>query len=113
MKIEAKGANLSVGQRQLICIARALVQDSRILLMDEATASIDKKMDQQIQKVVMDQMNKRTVITIAHRLETILGYDRIVVLIDGSKIEEGSPQELMELEGEFKSMVLESGVKFA
>ena len=110
MEIEAKGANLSVGQRQLICIAKALVQDSKILLMDEATASIDKKLDQLIQRVIMDQMEDRTVITIAHRLETIIGYDKVVILSDGSKIEEGSPQELMELQGEFYSMMLESGI---
>ena len=110
MEIEAKGANLSVGQRQLICIAKALVQDSKIMLMDEATASIDKKLDQLIQKGIMEEMEDRTIITIAHRLETIIGYDKIVILRDGEKIEEGSPQELMKQQGEFYSMMMESGI---
>ena len=110
MKIEGKGANLSVGQRQLISIAKSLLEKSNIFLMDEATASVDKKLDQQIQKVILNEMKGRTVITIAHRLETILSYDRIVVMQNGEKVEEGSPAELMEEKGIFYGMMMESGI---
>ena len=108
--VESHGGNLSLGQRQLICIARALLKKTKILIMDEATASIDKKLDQVIQEVIMNQMKNKTVITIAHRLETITGYDRVVVLENGRKVEEGSPEELVRKRGVFYGMMVESGL---
>jgi ABC-type multidrug transport system fused ATPase/permease subunit len=115
-KIEARGANLSLGQRQLICIARALVKQPKILLMDEATANIDQKTDQIIQKVIHQDLYQTTVITIAHRINTIIEYDKIVVLKDGEVVEEGHPFELLSKSGEgecmFKGMVEAGGAQF-
>ena len=108
-RIEQRGSNLSLGQRQLICIARALVSHPKILLMDEATASIDQRTDMIIQKVIKYQLQGVTVVTIAHRLETIIQYDSILVLKDGRKVEEGSPQDLLARKGYFFDMVREAG----
>lgn len=111
-EIEGKGNNLSVGQRQLICIARALVKKPKLLLMDEATANIDQKTDSIIQNVIKKHMNETTVITIAHRLITIIQYDKIVVLKDGEKIEEGSPLQLINDNKYFCSLIDEGGEEF-
>ena len=112
IEIEAHGANLSLGQRQLICIARALIQKPKILLTDEATASIDLKTDQLIQELIKTELKDTTVLTIAHRLNTIIEYDKVVVLKDGEKVEEGSPHELLSSPGEFYDLVREGGVDF-
>ena len=113
MQIEDQGSNLSIGQRQLVCIARALIKDPKILLMDEATANIDHKTDEKVQRVISDMMPNTTVITIAHRLNTIIGYDRVLVMGKGSKIEMGSPYRLMiKPGGEFRDMVMEGGQEF-
>lgn len=90
------GENLSVGQRQLICLARALLRRSKILVLDEATAAVDLQTDDLIQKTIRDQFRASTVITIAHRLNTIIDYDRIVVLGEGEVREYDSPQNLLE-----------------
>ena len=113
MKISSKGGNLSLGQRQLICIGRALIQKPKILLIDEATASIDQKTDALIQKILKDNLAGVTVLAIAHRLETIIEYDRVVVLGKGKMIEQGAPIDLMEKREEFYSMVAEGGEDFA
>jgi ABC-type multidrug transport system fused ATPase/permease subunit len=77
--IEDGGTNLSVGQRQLICIARAFISKPKILLMDEATANIDEKTDQAVQALIKSEFSDTTVITITHRLNTIIQYDKILV----------------------------------
>ena len=110
--VQHRGSNLSLGQRQLVCIARALVQKPKILLMDEATASIDEKTDRIIQNIIKHKLEGTTVVTIAHRLETVIQYDKILVLDKGEKLEEGSPEELLKREGEFYRMVQEGGVEF-
>ena len=103
MRIEEKGSNLSLGQRQLICIARALIRKPKILLIDEATASIDQKTDAIIQEVIKNRLEGVSVLTIAHRLITVIQYDKIVMLERGRKIEEGSPLALMIRDSEFNS----------
>ncbi|XP_063952995.1 ATP-binding cassette sub-family C member 9-like isoform X1 [Lytechinus pictus] len=90
------GDNFSVGQRQLFCLARAFLRNSTIVVMDEATASIDQETDRLIQDVVSDVFQDRTVLTIAHRVGTILESDTILTLSDGNVIEFDSPSNLLE-----------------
>lgn len=90
------GKQLSVGQRQLICVARALLKPSSILVMDEATASVDPDTDRVIHKAVADAFRHHTIITIAHRLPTIINSDRVLVMDKGSVVEFDSPQRLLE-----------------
>uniref|UniRef100_A0AAY5ES54 ATP-binding cassette, sub-family C (CFTR/MRP), member 9 n=1 Tax=Electrophorus electricus TaxID=8005 RepID=A0AAY5ES54_ELEEL len=100
------GENFSVGQRQLFCLARAFVRKSSILIMDEATASIDMATENILQKVVMTAFADRTVVTIAHRVHTILTADLVIVMKRGNILEYGTPQTLMEQEdGMFASFV--------
>ncbi|KAF4114699.1 hypothetical protein G5714_004922 [Onychostoma macrolepis] len=100
------GENFSVGQRQLFCLARAFVRKSSILIMDEATASIDMATENILQKVVMTAFADRTVVTIAHRVHTILTADLVIVMKRGSIMENGKPEILMEQEdGLFASFV--------
>ena len=107
--IESGGSNLSVGQRQLICIARTLIRKPKILLMDEATANIDERTDSIIQRIIKNDMPETTVVTIAHRLVTIVQYDKIVVLDNGLKKEEGAPLDLINSGGLFSKLVDEGG----
>jgi len=88
------GGNLSQGQRQCICLARALLQEPRILIMDEATASIDEETDRLVQEAIRDSFSNTTILAIAHRLLTVADYDRIAVLADGRLDEIGTPREL-------------------
>jgi ATP-binding cassette, subfamily C (CFTR/MRP), member 1 len=110
-EIKDGGSNLSQGQRQLICIARALIARPKILLMDEATANIDSKSDQIIQRLIKSKFGDSTVITIAHRLNTIIQYDRVIVMSDGQVLEQGAPGDLLEREGLFRDLVMELGEK--
>ena len=106
--ISEGGKNLSQGQRQLICLARALLRKSRILVMDEATSSVDSKTDSQVQETIRREFVDKgvTVITVAHRLDTVLGYDKIAVLGDGYLLEYGSPKDLLKKRGgELKALV--------
>ncbi|CAN7503433.1 MULTISPECIES: ABC transporter ATP-binding protein [unclassified Devosia] len=98
-RLEQRGSNLSLGQRQLLSFARALVADAKILVLDEATANIDSYTERQIQKALEILLKGRTGLVIAHRLATIRGADRIIVLQSGEKIEEGNHDQLMELGG--------------
>ena len=94
-ELEQRGANLSLGQRQLISFARAIVADTKILILDEATASIDSYTELLIQQALARLLEGRTGIVIAHRLATIRGADRIIVLQNGEIIETGNHDELM------------------
>jgi ATP-binding cassette subfamily B multidrug efflux pump len=97
--LDQRGVNLSFGQRQLISFARALVADAKILVLDEATASVDSYTELEIQRALARLLKGRTALVIAHRLATIRGADRIIVLQDGRIIEEGDHDRLMETDG--------------
>jgi ABC-type multidrug transport system fused ATPase/permease subunit len=97
--VEEGGATLSVGQRQLISFARALLADPRILILDEATSSVDTQTEQIIQKALAILLKGRTSFVIAHRLSTITSADKIVVIHDGRIIEQGTHTELLAKQG--------------
>ena len=94
-EIEQNGANLSVGEKQLVCIARAILRKTKIVVMDEATANIDMKTEEKIQNSLLTTMNNCTIITIAHRIKTIIDYDKILVLDNGEIKEFDSPKNLL------------------
>lgn len=98
-ELEQRGGNLSLGQRQLISFARALVADAKILVLDEATASIDSYTEMLIQKALIKLLEGRTGLVIAHRLATIRGADRIIVLQNGEIVESGNHEQLMARKG--------------
>lgn len=102
------GENFSQGQRQLLCIARSLLRKPKILVMDEATASIDNTTDAAIQSMIRENFASATILTIAHRLNTIMDSDRVLVLDDGRVAEFDSPSELISKGGIFASMVEKS-----
>ncbi|CAF4158845.1 unnamed protein product, partial [Adineta steineri] len=81
--VAESGTNLSAGERQLICVARAILKKSHILLIDEATANVDHVTDRMIQEVIADKFRDRTILTIAHRLNTVVNSDRILMLQQG------------------------------
>lgn len=95
------GENLSRGQAQLICLGRALVHDTHVLVLDEATASVDVSTDQLVQKTIRSAFKDRTIVTIAHRIDTVKDSDRIVVMEDGTVVESGSPDELIAKKGAY------------
>ncbi|KAK0235808.1 ABC protein [Armillaria nabsnona] len=92
--VEPEGLNFSVGQRSLLSLARALVKDTKIVILDEATASVDVETDQKIQQTIQHQFRDRTLLCIAHRLRTIISYDRVLVLEEGQVAEFDSPSNL-------------------
>ncbi|TRC91406.1 ABC transporter ATP-binding protein [Mesorhizobium sp. WSM4310] len=98
-ELEQRGGNLSLGQRQLISFARALVADAKILVLDEATASIDSYTEMLIQKALIKLLEGRSGLVIAHRLATIRGADRIIVLQNGEIVESGNHEQLMQRKG--------------
>eukprot|EP00924_Labyrinthula_sp_SR-Ha-C_P003457 augustus_masked-scaffold_15-processed-gene-10.53-mRNA-1 protein AED:0.02 eAED:0.03 QI:0/-1/0/1/-1/1/1/0/1410 len=96
MYIQEGGSNFSFGQRQLICIARAVLRDCKILLLDEATSGIDLATDRAIQEAINTEFKNSTVLTVAHRIETILGGDKVLVMDAGKVAEYGEPKQLLE-----------------
>ena len=111
--ISEGGDNLSVGQRQLVCLARALLKKTKILVLDEATAAVDLETDDLIQATIRKEFKDSTVLTIAHRLNTIMDYDRVMVLDKGSIAEFDTVKGLMKKEGGiFSSMAKHAGLSY-
>eukprot|EP00698_Gefionella_okellyi_P017609 TRINITY_DN5180_c0_g1_i1.p1 TRINITY_DN5180_c0_g1~~TRINITY_DN5180_c0_g1_i1.p1 ORF type:complete len:1377 (-),score=356.53 TRINITY_DN5180_c0_g1_i1:83-4213(-) len=108
MKVTEDGDNFSVGQRQLICLGRALLRKPKILLMDEATASVDVETDAQIQRTVRSSFAECTIITIAHRLNTIMDYDKVLVLDQGCLVEYDTPANLLKIDNGYFTGLVES-----
>ena len=104
MELNEDASNVSQGQKQLLTIARAILADNPILILDEATSSVDTRTEIQIQNAMDNLMKGRTSFVIAHRLSTIKGADRIAVIADGHCVEYGTYEELMALKGEFYQM---------
>jgi len=102
--VKEYGENLSVGQRQLLCIARAVLRKPKILVMDEATSSVDSATDTLVQKMVRTAFKDATTVTIAHRLNTIMDCDRVMVLAGGHMAEFDVPQTLVSQGGVFATM---------
>nr|CAC28731.2 related to ATP-binding cassette transporter protein YOR1 [Neurospora crassa] len=110
--VEEDGLNFSLGQRQLMALARALVRGSQIIVCDEATSSVDMETDDKIQRTMASAFRGKTLLCIAHRLRTIINYDRICVMDKGRIAEIGTPMELFEMEGGiFRGMCERSGIR--
>ncbi|EDK42487.1 hypothetical protein LELG_00665 [Lodderomyces elongisporus NRRL YB-4239] len=109
--IEEGGANLSAGQKQLLCLARALLNEtSKILVLDEATAAVDFQTDKIIQETIREQFKDKTILTIAHRIDTIMDSDKILVLDKGEVAEFDTPQNLLKnKQSIFYSLASEGG----
>ncbi|XP_032238263.1 ATP-binding cassette sub-family C member 4-like [Nematostella vectensis] len=93
-RLGESGSGFSVGERQLLCLARALLQKSKLLVLDEATANVDYRTDRLVQQVIRDKFADVTVLTIAHRVNTIMDYDKVVVIDTGRVVEYGEPEIL-------------------
>lgn len=110
-EISEGGGNLSVGQKQLVCLARALLRKTRILILDEATAAVDHETDDLIQATIRKEFADCTVITIAHRLNTIMDNNRVLVLSEGKVLEFEEPQKLLaDPDSAFYAMAKDAGL---
>ena len=103
-KVEVGGSNFSTGEKQLICLARALAKDPKILILDESTANIDSETEQNVSRAIEELKQGRTTLIIAHRLSTIKNADMIYVLKKGKVIENGTHEQLLSLNGSYKKM---------
>ena len=103
--IGENGSTLSGGERQRISIARALLKDAPIVLLDEATASLDVENETAVQEALSGLVQEKTVLVIAHRMRTVMGADKVVVLSEGRVAEMGRPEELVQSGGVFARMV--------
>ena len=103
-KVEVGGSNFSTGEKQLICLARALAKDPKILILDESTANIDSETEQNVSRAIEEIKQGRTTLIIAHRLSTIKNADMIYVLRKGKVIENGTHEQLLSLNGSYKKM---------
>ncbi|XP_077486518.1 multidrug resistance protein mrp-7-like [Amblyomma americanum] len=109
--VSEKGGNLSAGQRQLVALARALLRQTRVLVLDEATSQMDPDTERRVQVTLRQSFAHCTLITIAHRIETIMDYDRVVIMGEGRVLESGRPIDLLANErSTFRSMALSAGI---
>ncbi|ESX02077.1 ABC-type multidrug transport system [Ogataea parapolymorpha DL-1] len=102
--VEDNGANFSLGQRQMLALTRAIVRDCKVLILDEATSSVDYETDARVQATIVREFSHCTILCIAHRLKTIVNYDKILVMDKGRVAEFGTPMELYHARGIFRSM---------
>ncbi|KAH8585848.1 ABC multidrug transporter-like protein [Bisporella sp. PMI_857] len=109
--VEREGVNFSFGQRQLLTLARAVLRNSQIVICDEATSSVDFEKDQMVQRAIADSFKGKTLICIAHRLKTIIDYDRICVMDAGQIVELDTPLKLYNQGGLFSSMCKRGGIQ--
>jgi len=107
--VDEGGRNFSVGERQLLCLARAVLLQPKVLVLDEATASVDGETDAFMQKMIRNRFRGTTLLTIAHRLNTIMDYDIVLVMDKGKVAEFGRPKELLETDGLFSGLVDSTG----
>lgn len=105
--VAAGGGNISHGQRQLLCLARILIQKHKLIMLDEATSAVDDRTDEAIQTVIQAD-TEQTLIVVAHRLKTVASFDKIVVMDSGTIVEQGPPGELLEARGAFYGLVMSS-----
>jgi len=103
------GSNFSVGQRQLLCLARAILSKNKILVLDEATASVDRRTDQMLHESLHESFGDATILAVAHRLDTVIEHDYILVLGQGKVLEFGAPADLLKSGGAFAKMVDDTG----
>lgn len=116
--IEAKGGLdaefaselLSHGQMQIFCLARALLRPGKIVVMDEISSAVDREADALMQEVIRKEFKDKTVITVAHRVDTVIDYDKVAVLGEGKLVEYGSPDQLMVIEGGIFRGLVERGL---
>lgn len=99
--IETDGANLALGEAALLSLARALVQRSKLVVLDECSARVDPRTDARLQETIAAEFRDCTILAIAHRLRTVIGFDRFIVMSDGRVAEIGTPIELFERRGAF------------
>lgn len=107
--VEENGSNFSVGQRQLLSLARAILYKLEILVLDEPTANVDIETDRLLQRTLRLKFSEATIIVIAHRLDTIVDFDKVLVLEKGESVEFGTPKELMSRDGHFASLIKSTG----
>ena len=105
-RLSERASNLSQGQRQLLSIARAILADPSILILDEATSSVDTRTEVRIQKALLRLMEGRTSFVIAHRLSTIRDADKVIVIKDGEIVEQGTHQQLLDAKGFFHQLYM-------
>jgi ATP-binding cassette subfamily C (CFTR/MRP) protein 4 len=108
--VAESGSNFSVGQRQLLCLARAILCKNKLLVCDEPTANVDRRTDALLQQALHKSFDGSTILSVAHRLDTVIDNDFILVLGNGHVLEFGSPADLLEKDhGHFASMVSDTG----